>query len=134
MSKIEKFEDIKAWQKARVLNIAIYQLTNGDLFTRDFNLKDQIRRSSISVLSNIAEGFERGGKKEFIQFLYIAKASCGELRSQLYIAFDLKYIKEEQLNQSLSLAVEVSMMISGFINYLNTTELKGIKYKVVQKV
>src|ERR1035437_3337191 len=89
-------EDIKAWQKARQLNIGIYKATTKDLFSRDFALRDQIRRSSISVLSNIAEGFERESKQEFIRFLSIAKASCGELRAQLYIANDLRYLSKEE--------------------------------------
>jgi four helix bundle protein len=118
MVKIEKFEDIKAWQKARELNIGIYKATNKDLFSKDFVLRDQVRRSSISVLSNIAEGFERESKQEFIRFFSIAKASCGELRSQLYIASDLQYLSKEEFEALLSMALEVSKMLGGFMSYL----------------
>ena len=125
MAKIETFEDIKAWQKARQLNINIYKATTKDLFSRDFALRDQIRRSSISVLSNIAEGFERESKQEFIRFLSIAKASCGELRAQLYIAFDLKYISKEEFEAFLPSALEVSKMLGGFMTYLKTYNQKA---------
>ncbi len=84
--KIKKFEELESWKKARELTNTIYQATGTGRFTRDFGLKDQIRRASISILSNIAEGFERGGDKEFFQFLAIAKGSCGEVRAQLYVA------------------------------------------------
>ncbi len=89
MAKIDRFEDIKAWQKARELNKEIYKISNNTLFEKDFGLKDQIRRASVSVLSNIAEGFERNGSKEFKQFLSIAKGSSGEVRAQLYVALAL---------------------------------------------
>ncbi|MBM4037083.1 MAG: four helix bundle protein, partial [Planctomycetes bacterium] len=85
MGKIERFEDMDAWKKARELTRAIYQLTSAGGFSRDFGLRDQIRRAAVSVMSNIAEGFERGGDKEFHQFLAVAKGSCGELRCQLYV-------------------------------------------------
>ena len=92
MAKFNSFEEIVSWQKARELNVEIYKITNSsDLFHKDFGLRDQIRRASISISSNVAEGFERQTTKEFIRFLYIAKASAGEVRSQLYLAFDLKY-------------------------------------------
>jgi len=91
MAKLNSFEDIIAWQKARELNTVIYTVTNSNqLFNSDYGLRDQMRRASISITSNIAEGFERETTKEFIRFLYIAKASAGEFRSQLYLAFDLK--------------------------------------------
>ena len=83
MGKIEQFEDLKVWQKARLVNLCIYKLSNQGSFSKDFGLRDQMRRASISILSNIAEGFERNGNKEFNQFLSIAKASAGEIRSQL---------------------------------------------------
>lgn len=85
--KIKKFEEIESWKKARLLTSKIYQTTGTGNFARDFGLKDQIRRASISILSNIAEGFERGGDKEFLQFLAMAKGSCGEVRAQLYVAW-----------------------------------------------
>src|SRR4030065_2762694 len=86
------FEELQIWEKARELVKAIYKLSMTDKFKKDYSLVDQIRRSSVSIMSNIAEGFERGSNTEFIQFLYIAKGSAGEVRTQLYIAYDLKYI------------------------------------------
>jgi four helix bundle protein len=125
---IERFEQLLSWQKARDLNLAIYRLTNKELFSKDFGLKDQIRRSSVSVASNISEGFERNGNKEFIQFLSIAKGSLGELRTQLYLALDLNYITKEEFEKSNSDGWEVSKLIGGLINYLKKSELKGNKY------
>jgi four helix bundle protein len=111
--KIEKFEDFIAWQKARKLTREIYRITNLPDFSRDFGLKDQIRRSAVSIMSNIAEGFERGRPSEFHQFLSIAKASCAELRSQLYVAFDADYITEAQFHQVMSAASETGQVIGG---------------------
>jgi len=122
MAKFSSFEEIISWQKARELNKDIYNITNkNNSFSKDYGLRDQIRRSSISISSNIAEGFERETTKEFIRFLYIAKASSGEFRSQLYLAFDLDYISEDEFSK-LNLKVnEVSKLISGLIKYLNST-------------
>jgi four helix bundle protein len=111
--KIEKFEDFIAWQKARQLSRKIYQATNLPGFSRDFALKDQIRRSAISIMSNIAEGFERGRAAEFHQFLSIAKASCAELRSQLYVAFDANYVTPSQFQELMSAAMEVGKVVGG---------------------
>jgi len=111
--KIEKFEDFVAWQKARQLSRKIYQATNLPGFSRDFALKDQIRRSAISIMSNIAEGFERGRAAEFHQFLSIAKASCAELRSQLYVAFDANYLSESQFEELMSAVLEVGKIVGG---------------------
>jgi len=111
--KIEKFEDFIAWQKARQLSRKIYQATNLPGFSRDFGLKDQIRRSAISIMSNIAEGFERGRVAEFHQFLSIAKASCAELRSQLYVAFDANYLTQSQFQELMSAAMEVGKVVGG---------------------
>ncbi len=127
--KIEKFEDIIAWQKSRELTKDIYAITSLGFFEKDYTLKEQIRRSSISISSNIAEGFERGGNKEFIYFLYIAKASCAELRSQLYIALDLGYTNEIQFQEIYNKAVEINKIITGLINYLKSSDIKGNKYK-----
>ena len=111
--KIGGFEDLLAWQKARLLTAHIYKITGQGEFARDFGLRDQIRRASVSVMSNIAEGFERGRPAEFHQFLSISKASCAELRSQLYVALDVGYIQEEQFMQLLAQAVEVGRIIGG---------------------
>ncbi len=118
MSKINSFEDIESWKKARALNLRIYEITSKGSFSKDFTLRDQIRRASISISSNIAEGFERETKKEFIRFLFIAKASAGEVRSQLYLANDIELITKEEF-EKLSLEIkEISKLISGFIRYL----------------
>ncbi len=110
---IKTFEDLIAWQKARELTKAVYRMTAAKEFNRDFSLKDQMRRASVSVMSNIAEGFDRGGRAEFHQFLVIAKASYAELRSQLYIALDAGYIKVEHFKQMVLLNQEVSRIIAG---------------------
>ena len=129
MSKIEKIEDLIVWQKSRELVREIYTLTNKGDFSKDYSLKDQIRRASVSVASNIAEGFGRGGNKEFIQFLSISKGSLYELRTQLYIAIDLEYISETEFSTLNNLIDEVGKLINGFINYLQKSELKGSKFK-----
>lgn len=127
MSGIETFEDVKAWQKARELTKEIYALSNDGQFARDFGLRDQIRRASVSIMSNIAEGFERGSNKEFIQFLFIAKGSAGEVRAQLYVALDQAYINQTTFDHIAKNASEISRMISGLINYLNKSDYKGEK-------
>ncbi|EHQ02533.1 S23 ribosomal protein [Gillisia limnaea DSM 15749] len=115
MARFNSFEEIIAWEKARELNAEIYFITNRGDFSQDYGLKDQIRRASISVSSNIAEGFERETTKEFIRFLYIAKASAGELRSQLYLAFDLKYLSIEEFERLKHKVSEISKLLSGLI-------------------
>ncbi len=112
-SKIEKFEDLIAWQKARQLTADIYQITNQGEFARDFGLRDQIRRASVSIMSNIAEGFERFNPKEFQYFLSIAKSSCGEVRSQLYVALDANYIQTMEFTELKSKCVELSKITNG---------------------
>ena len=92
---IQNFEDLEIWKEARRLTQTIYQLTRDSRFAKDFGLRDQIRRAAISIMSNISEGFERGGNQEFIQFHYVAKGSCGEVRSQLYVALDQEYVDEK---------------------------------------
>jgi len=122
MAKLSSFEDIIAWQKARELNKVIYSITNNNTnFFKDYGLRDQLRRASVSISSNIVEGFERETTKEFIRFLYIAKASAGECRSQIYLAYDLEYITIEEFNNLKNKISEVSKLISGFIKYLNST-------------
>jgi len=111
--KIEKFEDLIAWQKARVLTKSIYATTKFGEFSRDYGLKEQIRKASVSIMSNLAEGFERGGRSEFHHFLVIAKGSCAELRSQLYVALDAGYIDDKLFDNLYSLASETSHIIGG---------------------
>ena len=121
MSKIEKLEDLIIWQKARELNKMIYEITSSGKFVKDYALSDQIRRSSISVASNIAEGFERKGDGEFKYFLGVAKGSLGELRCQLYLALDVNYITQEKFDFTNNFALELSRMIGGFISYLQNS-------------
>ena len=118
MSKFLKFEEIKAWQIARELVNKIYQLGVAGKFGNDFGFRDQIQRAAVSIMANIAEGFERGTDKEFKQFLFIAKGSCGEVRSLLYIGSDLSYIDKSTFNNLVDLATEISRLIAGFIKYL----------------
>jgi four helix bundle protein len=113
MAAVTKFEDLVAWQKARALTRDIYRLTNSGDFSRDFGLKDQIRRAAVSIMSNIAEGFERKRPAEFHQMLSIAKASCAEVRSQLYVALDTGYLREDEFHSAVKLAEEVARIIGG---------------------
>ena len=110
---IRSFEDLIAWQKARLLTARICGITGEGSFARDFGLKDQIRRAAVSVMSNIAEGFERGRPAEFHQFLSIAKGSCAELRSQLFVAFDAGYLKQRDFDDLLNAAVGVGRIVGG---------------------
>ena len=128
MASIERFEDIEAWQKARELTREIYRITNQGVFVKDFGFRDQIRRAAVSIMSNIAEGFGRGGNKEFIQFLSTAKGSASEVEAQLYVALDAEYITEDQFQQLYGLAQSSGKMIGGFIRYLQKSEHKGVKF------
>src|SRR6476660_5697089 len=105
--KVERFEDLIAWQKARVLTKDIYAATRSVSFAGDYGLSNQIQRASVSIMSNIAEGFERKGTGEFHQFLCVAKASCAEVRSQLYVAFDVGYLPENEFHRLMEQAAEV---------------------------
>ncbi|HYG09366.1 MAG TPA: four helix bundle protein [Pyrinomonadaceae bacterium] len=129
MGKIERFEEFEAWQRSRELTKLIYQLSGSGDFGRDFGLKDQIRRAAVSIPSNIAEGFERDGDKEFVQFLSVAKGSCGEVRTQLYIALDQHYLTKSQFDSVSAQLIELSRMLSGLITYLRNSELRGRKFK-----
>ncbi|MDF5714534.1 MAG: four helix bundle protein [Rhizonema sp. NSF051] len=113
MSKIERFEDLIAWQKARILTKDIYQVTQQGNFARDFGLSGQIQRAAVSIMSNIAEGFERSSLGDFHRFLLIAKSSCAELRSQLYIALDIGYLDQLKFHQLFNQAEEVAKIIGG---------------------
>ena len=119
MGKFNSFEEINSWQRARVFNKWIYLITENTNFKKDYDFTRQIRRDWISISSNIAEGFERNTDKEFIYFLYVAKASAGEVRSQLYLTFDLNYIIKEEFEKLLESVTEISKLLSGFIKYLS---------------
>jgi four helix bundle protein len=116
MTTIQKFEDLQIWQKARDLSLTSYKLFNKN---KDYGFRDQIQRASVSVMNNIAEGFERHGNKEFTKFLYISKGSCGEVRSMLYLALDLKYISTQDFTNLNSLTVEISGKIGSLIKKVN---------------
>ncbi len=124
---------MRVWQDARKLVSDIYRITERPPLDRDYGLKDQIRRSSVSVMANIAEGFERNGNKEFIQFLSHAKGSMGELRSHLYLASDLGIIKEPEYLEIGRRIVSISRQLSGLIKYLSRSDAKGSKYKYRDK-
>lgn len=125
---IKKFEDLEIWKLARELTNKIYQVTNDRAFSKDYGLKDQIRRAAVSVMSNISEGYERGGNQELIRFLSIAKGSSGEVRCQLYIAMDQKYIEHESSMVLIDNFSKLSIMINNFIGYLKTSKYKEKKY------
>ncbi len=129
----KSFEEMEMWKRARELVKFIYQITKNDEFRKDFSLTDQIRRAAVSVMSNIAEGFERGSNTEFIQFLYIAKGSCGEVRTQLYVALDESYISNDEFKSGKALCIDISGQISGLIQYLKGSRLKGEKFKTEYK-
>ena len=113
MSTVGRFKDLIAWQKARVLTREIYKATQQEGFAKDFGLSRQIQRASVSIMSNIAEGYERSSRGEFHHFLFIAKASCAEVRSQLYIAVDIGYLSEAEFKRLIALAEEVGKIIGG---------------------
>ena len=122
MAKFNSFEEINSWKKAREFNKRIYEITDGAIFKKDYDLVRQLRRASISISSNIAGGFERNTDKEFIYFLYVAKASAGEVRSQIYLALDLNYISEIEFDELFEKVSDISKLISGFIKYLNDSQ------------
>jgi four helix bundle protein len=113
MARIEKFEDLVAWQKARALTRLVYEVTRQGQFARDFGLSGQMQRAAVSVMSNLAEGFERGGRGEFHQFLSTAKASCAELRSQMYVALDVAHLDQGNFGNLMRRAEEVGRIIGG---------------------
>ena len=129
MASFEKFEDIEAWQLARELCKDVIRIIKSTELNSDYKLKDQINGSSGSIMDNISEGFERGGNKEFIYFLSIAKASSGECRSQLYRIFDRNYISEDEFNQLKIKTEKISGKIQNLINYLKKSEFRGVKFK-----
>lgn len=129
MATIKRFEEIEAWKVGRELCLKIGVIIDEGNFKKSYRLIDQIEGSSGSIMDNIAEGFERGTRAEFIQFLGYAKGSCGEFRSQLYRAVDRKYLTQKQFDELYVLAVRVSAMIQKLISYLQKTEVKGVRRK-----
>ena len=127
--RIERFEELEIWKEARELCQLIRDITSEKRLNQDYKFRDQIRGSSGSIMDNIAEGFERDGKKEFIQFLNVAKGSCGETRSQCYRALDYGYIDQEQFNMIHERTIQISKKTSTLIKYLKSTEISGLKYK-----
>lgn len=129
MATIKRFEDILSWQKARELCKLIGDLIDNGKFKYSYKLIGQIESSSGSIMDNIAEGFERGGNKEFTQFLYISKGSCGEFHSQLYRALDRKYLTQIEFELLYNLAKEIIVLLQKLIDYLQKSELRGTKFK-----
>ena len=129
MATIKRFEEIKAWQEARELARLVYSMTGQGGLTRDFGLKDQLRRAAVSVGSNIAEGFARSGNKEFARFLWIARGSAAEVQSQAYTAKDIGYFSEEQFVKVYDKAESCSILIYNFLKALKDSPLEGSRYK-----
>ncbi|MBI4931650.1 MAG: four helix bundle protein [Bacteroidetes bacterium] len=129
MATFKRFEDIEAWQLAREISKEVYQLSRVGDFTKDFELRGQARASSGSMMDNIAEGFDRGSKNEFVQFLTIGKGSAGELKSQLYRSLDNQYISQIEFENLYNKTDKYSKMVAGLISYLNQSNIKGQKFK-----
>ncbi len=129
MATIKRFEDIEAWQKARVLAKEVFIISVETDLHKDYRFKDQINAAAGSIMDNIAEGFERGGRLELINFITIAKGSAAEVKSQLYRLLDRNYINQEKFDEVYRLTDDIGYMLGGWINYLNKSEIKGTKYK-----
>jgi four helix bundle protein len=129
MATFRRFEEIECWRKARELARRVYEVSGKGSFARDFGLKDQIRRAAVSIMSNIAEGHDRSGTGEFVQFLANAKGSAAEVKCQLYVALDQEYVSAKDFQELTELATETGRMIAGLMNYLRGSGYKGIKYK-----
>ena len=125
---VKQFEDLEIWKESRRLTKEIYRLTKREKFWKDFALCGQVQRAATSIMSNIAEGFERGGNQEFTQFLYVAKGSCGEVRSQIYVAIDQGYLSEDEAEELIKSFRRLSSMISNLITYLRKSGMKGEKF------
>lgn len=129
MATIKRFEEIISWQKSRELNNVLGKYIDAGKFKKSYKLINQIEGSAGSIMDNIAEGFERSGNREFLQFLYISKGSCGEFRSQLCQALDREYLTQKEFEELYNLAMEVIVLLQKLINYLEQSELKGTKFK-----
>ena len=129
MATVKRFEDLEVWKETRIFVKGIHACTKKTSFSRDFTLKDQILRSSSSVMDNIAEGFDRDGNKEFIHFLTISKGSLAETKSQLYRALDFKYITKDEFLRNYESANKIGKQLGGFIKYLQIADYKGNKFK-----
>ncbi|MGZ8477764.1 MAG: four helix bundle protein [Candidatus Binatia bacterium] len=129
MSTFQSFTEIEAWQKARELTFRVYAVSKRGAFAKDFELLGQIRSASVSVMSNIAEGFDRNGTAEFVQFLAIAKGSVAEVASQLYVAKDQSYFNAAEFDQLIALASETGRKIGALMNYLRRSGIKGTKFR-----
>lgn len=129
MATITRFEDLEIWKEARLLSLIIYEFAQKDVLSKEFKFKEQIKSAAGSVMDNIAEGFERSGRLEFINFLGFAKGSCGEVKSQLYRALDQKFIDDAAFEQIYNRFDKLSSSIAGFIAYLNKSSIKGQKFK-----
>lgn len=134
MATITRFEDIEAWQLGRELKKLVYKVSKVGEFAKDFALKEQIRRAAMSITANIAEGFERDGNREFIQFLSTSKGSCGEIQDHLYTALDEAYITQQQFDDMYRRATETGRKIGAFMNYLNRSEIRGRKFNAAPNV
>lgn len=133
MATFRTFEDIEGWKLARQLTIEVYRVSAAAPFSTDLALLNQIRRATVSIMSNIAEGFDRDGNKEFVNFLTIAKGSAAEVRAQLYVAVDQNYISEKEFETLSELTNNIGRVLAGLIKYLQSSELRGNKFKVVSK-
>ena len=134
MATYKRFEDLPIWQEARTFSKKIYEVSKKSEFAKEYRLCSQIHASSGSIMDNIAEGFECDGNGEFRQFLFIAKGSCGETRSQIYRAYDYGFLDETTFEELKNQSVEISQSISNFIDYLQTTDIKGLKYKKTDQI
>lgn len=129
MASYRKFEEMEVWKGSRVIVNRVYDMSDKGIFARDYALKDQMRKAAISVMSNIGEGAERDGDNENIVFLSYSKGSVGELRSQLYIALDRKYIDEKEFKEIYDILMKQGALIKGYMRYLKNSEMKGKRYK-----
>ena len=128
MSTIERFEDLQCWQSGRILKRTLYRLTRKESFAQDRDLVSQVRRAAFSVTSNIAEGFERGGNRELVQFLATSKGSLGEIKDHLYTAIDETYITQTDFDETYRAAEETARLVGGFMSYLQRSQLTGPKF------